>query len=273
MDKRQQYIVCGLVVLVAVVLLNLPDQQAGRLKLALGGLFLPFFGAAASAQRLADGAAQALAPRSALQRRIEQLQKENDDLRLRLAQAEQVLHENVRLREALGWSQRTSRPFKLASVVGQDPANWWRSLHIDIGSRDGVRANMTVLVPEGIVGRVSEAGLARSRVTLVGDPSFRFSAQVLDGSDQRVVARGAISPSTSSLNRSLVNLIFLPGDSLIKPGQMVVTSGEEGGVFARGIPVGRIVDVRTNDFGIDLEARVKLSVNLNRLEEVWVLMQ
>jgi len=58
----------------------------------------------------------------------------------------------------------------------------------------------------------------------------------------------------------------------LKPGQTVATSGD-GGVFPKGIIVGQIVDVRTNDFGLNLEARVKLAVNLNRLEVVWVLTQ
>jgi len=51
----------------------------------------------------------------------------------------------------------------------------------------------------------------------------------------------------------------------------VVTSGD-GSVFPKGVPIGQIVDVRTNDFGLFLEARVKLGVNLNQIETVWVLM-
>ena len=54
------------------------------------------------------------------------------------------------------------------------------------------------------------------------------------------------------------------------PGQSVETSGD-GGVFPRGIPIGRIVDVRSKDYGLSKEARVKLSVNLGALEEVMVM--
>jgi rod shape-determining protein MreC len=107
---------------------------------------------------------------------------------------------------------------------------------------------------------------------LVGDPSCRFSAQVQEARDGSVVAKGIIEPSASSFSRLLVNLIYVPGGSLLKPGQTVLTSGD-GGVFQKGILVGQIVDVRTNDFGLNLEARVKLAVNLNRLEFVWVLTQ
>jgi rod shape-determining protein MreC len=50
----------------------------------------------------------------------------------------------------------------------------------------------------------------------------------------------------------------------------VVTSGE-GGIFPKGIPIGKIVDVQPVDYGSRTEARVKLAANLNALEEVWVM--
>jgi len=59
---------------------------------------------------------------------------------------------------------------------------------------------------------------------------------------------------------------------LLKPGQSVMTGGDSM-IFPKGITIGHIVDVRTNDYGLNLEARVKLAVNLNRLELVWVLLQ
>ena len=80
------------------------------------------------------------------------------------------------------------------------------------------------------------------------------------------------SSDLSTLDRLLVDLIYMPGGSLLKPGQLVTTSGD-GGIFQKGIAVGQIVDVRTNDYGLNLEARVKLAVNLNRLEQVWVMTQ
>ena len=69
----------------------------------------------------------------------------------------------------------------------------------------------------------------------------------------------------------MVDLSFLPGNSGARPGQTVQTSGD-GGVFRGGIAIGKIVDVRTKDYGLSTEARVKLSADLSTLEEVWVMM-
>src|SRR5438477_2930205 len=272
MLKRQYYMTVGLVLLVVLVVLNLPDQTAGKLKLAVGGLFLPLFGIAGAAQNLVEQADHTLAPRSTLLKQIDDLRKENQLLREQLMQTQEAWRENAQLRQALNWQRRVPWPLKLARVIGQDPANWWRAVSIDVGSHDGIRTNMTVLTAEGLVGRIAEVALYRSHVVMVGDPNCRFSAQVQDPRDKSVVAKGIISPSASTLDRLLVDLIYMPGGSLLKPGQLVTTSGD-GGIFQKGIAVGQIVDVRTNDYGLNLEARVKLAVNLNRLEQVWVMTQ
>ena len=77
MLKRQYYLTAGLVLLVALIVLNLPEDQAGKLKLTVGGLFLPLFGMAGSAQSLIEQTGNSLAPRSALLKEIEQLSKDS----------------------------------------------------------------------------------------------------------------------------------------------------------------------------------------------------
>jgi rod shape-determining protein MreC len=271
MLKRQYYIAFGLVLFVVLVVLNLPDQKAGKLKLAIGGLFLPLFGMAGSAQNLADQAGKTFTSRGALLNELDRLRRENQQLQSLLLQAQEAWRENGQLRRALGWQQRALWQLKPARVIGHDPANWWRTIWIDVGRRDEVRTNMAVLTADGLVGRITDVGFDRSHVVLVGDPNCRFSAQIQQPADKSIVAKGIISPSASSLDRLLVDLIWVPGGSLLKPGQSVVTSGD-GGIFPKGLAVGHIVDVRTNDFGMNLEARVKLAVNLNHLEHVWVIM-
>ena len=272
MLKRQYYITIGLVLLVVLGVLNLPEPTAGKLKLAVGGLFLPLFGIAGATRNLVEQTGNTLVPRSTLLKQIEEMRRENQQLRDQLAQAQEALRENAQLRQALNWQRRVLWQLKPARVIGQDPANWWRTIIIDVGLREGLRPNMPVLTAEGLVGRIEKVGPDRSSVVMVGDPNCRFSAQVQDPRDKSIAAKGIISPSVSSMNRLLVDLIYVPGVAVLKPGQSVVTSGD-GVTFPKGITVGQIVDVRTNDYGMNLEARVNLAVNLNRLEQVWVLLQ
>src|ERR1051325_218883 len=234
MLKRQYSFATGLVLLIVLVLLNLPEQPAARLKLALGGLFLPLFGIAGSVQQLTQQIGNTLVPRGTLLKQIEQLRKENEELRQQLMQLQEAWRENAQLRQALGWQRRVPWALQPARVIGQDPANWWRTVSIDVGSRDRIRPNMPVLTAGGLVGRIDKVGPDRSSVILVGDPNCRFSAQVQDLRDKSIAAKGIVEPNAVSLDRSLVDLKYLPGTSPIKPGQTVMTSGD-GGIFPKGI--------------------------------------
>ncbi len=82
--------------------------------------------------------------------------------------------------------------------------------------------------------------------------------------------QGRLGPS-GPLETELALLSYLPRTSSLKPGQNVVTSGL-GGIFPKGIAIGKVVDARPVEFGLYVEARVKLAANLNALEEVWVLL-
>jgi rod shape-determining protein MreC len=266
MLKRSQYIALGLVVLATLVILNLPVETTARLKVSIGSLFLPLFGLASSSQQVAGKAVDAVVPRGELLKQNEQLRQENEQFRVQAMRLEGVERENARLRELLGWQPLQPWKLKLARVVLREPANWWRNVVIDLGSRDGVQVNMPVLTPEGLVGRVSNVWLTRSQVVLLGDPGCKVAVRV----DSQTRDTGIIGPG-GPLNKDLVELGYLSKASNLKPGQRVKTSGE-GGVFPKGIPVGTILDWQQVEYGLYTVARVKLSADLNALEEVWVLL-
>ncbi len=267
MLKRSHYIALGVVVLVTVALLKLPGRTALQLKLAISGLFLPLFGLAGSAHHATEKAGNAVVPRAELVRQLEQLQKDNQQLRLHAMQAEETSRENTRLRQQLGMPRQYPWKMKLARVVARDPANWWRTIKIDLGTRDGVVVNAPVLTPEGLVGRVAETGYTHSQVVLLGDPNCRVAVLIKETGDNGVIAPASSSP----LDNTLVDLSYLSRTSKLQAGQMVVTSGL-GGIFPKGIVIGQIVDHRSVDFGLYNEARVRLEVRMNALEEAWVMM-
>ena len=265
MFKRKNYLAPGAVTLVAALLLSLPSGAASRIKLATGGLFAPFFGAVNAASQLPGAAMDAVMPRSRLLKEIENLRTENQRLEVQSLQAATILQENTQLRAQIGWQKQSPWKLKLAGVVLRDPANWWRVVGIDLGSRDGIRENLPVLTRDGLVGRVSSVGYARSQVVLLGDPGCRVSARVVNpAQNMGVVTTGG------PLDTSLVNLTYLSGDAKLESGQKVVTSGE-GEAFPPGIPIGQIVDFNQVENGLYAEARVKLSANLGALDQVWVL--
>lgn len=268
MLKRPHYIALGLIVVLTLILLNLPSQTTARLKLAMGSLFLPLFGFANASQQLAGDAGDALLPRRELLKQNEALRRENQELRLELARTEDTTHENDRLRKLVGWQQQQPWKLKLATVVLREPANWWRSIQINVGSRDGIHTNLPVLTPDGaLAGRIVAVTPNRSVVMLVGDPKCRVAARV-DNETRDTGIIGASGP----LESEFVELGYLSRNANLKPGQRVVTSGE-GGVFPPNILIGLVVDSHSVEYGQAELARVKLAANLSALEEVWVRME
>ncbi len=265
MLKRKHYIAVILIVVVVVVLFKLPGQTLGKLKLAITGLFLPAMSTAGAARDLSDKAGNTLTTRSGLLKQNEQLRRENTDLKFQLQQSAAIANENARLTQLLGLPWRYPGKRKAARVIARDPANWWRSVQIDVGNRDGVSNNAPVLTVEGLVGRVSVAGDTRSQVILLGDPTLRVAAMV-ENKETGIIMTSSSNPQDDNM----VDLGYLAGNSQVRPGQTVTTWGE-GKIFPYGIPIGKIVDSKKNDNGLTVEARVRLFANISALEEVWVM--
>lgn len=265
MFKRPYYIAVALVALLTLVGLNLPGDATTRLKLALGSIFLPLFGAAGGIQQVAARTGDSLLPKGELIRANEVLRRQNDELRALAVQTAEIARENDRLRQLVGWQKQTPWKLKLARVLSHDPANWWRAIQIDLGSRDGLRENLPVLTPDGLVGRVTEVSLMRAKIVLIGDPNCKVPAVVEnDTRDKGMIVSGG------PFDGSFVRLTYLVNNASLKPGLKVVTS-DLSAIYPKGIPIGIIADVRPVESGLYLEAEVKLSAKLSSLEEVWVL--
>jgi rod shape-determining protein MreC len=266
MFKHKNYLALGAVVIVAVVLLSLPTRVTSRLKLAVGSWFLPLFGLSSAAQQIPADLADSVLPRRELLKQIDTLRRENQQLRSQAVQNSAIARENDQLRSLLGWQKNVPWKVKPANVVMRDPANWWRTVQIDVGSRDGVRVDLPIISSSGsLVGRVSSVSLTRSQVVLIGDQNCRVSATVENAARDMgvVVASGPV-------DTTLVQLTYLASSANLKPGQNVVTSGL-GEVFPKGIPIGQIVYAHAVEYGLYTEAQVKLNANLGSLEQVWVL--
>jgi rod shape-determining protein MreC len=265
MLKQKNYLALGAVVLAAIILLSLPSRATARLKLAVGSWFLPLFGLAGAAQQLPADLADSVLSRRELLHQVDSLRRENQQLRSQAVQGVAIARENDQLRALFNWQRQSPWRLKLANVVMRDPANWWRTVQIDLGTRDGLRENLPVITDAGLVGRVSSVSLTRAQVILVGDPNCRVSAIVENASrDMGVLLAGG------TLDTSLVELTYLASSANLKPGQGVITSGL-GGIFPKGIPIGQVVDSRSVEYGLYTDARVKLNANLGSLEQVWVL--
>jgi rod shape-determining protein MreC len=267
MNLRPYVYATGFVLVLTAVLLALPARSAGQVKLVAGSFFVPLFSAEAGLQRARNFAASKTATREELLEQNQRLALTNEVLRIQIQQLRATAEENKVLRIQVAFAATNQWELRLGQVIGRDPANWWRTLQINLGSRHGVREGLPVLTPDGLVGRVHEVHPNRSRVALIGDPACRLSINVQPSRENGILT----ADGATVFNHTIVNLQFLPAHTEARAGDPVVTSGL-GRLFPRGIPVGKLLSVAPAPGALNSNARVKLAVDSSRLNEVWVIL-
>ncbi len=192
-----------------------------------------------------------------------QLQREAAIRERRISQLEEQSLETQRLQGLLAIRDTSRADFLAARVVGRDTSNWFKTILIDRGSRAGIRRNLPVIAPDGLVGRVLEVTPILSKVQLITDP-----VSAAGGLVQRTRVAGVVF---GNLGAGLV-VRYLPQLADVAVGDEMITSGL-GGVFPKGIPVGRVASVERRSGALFQEATLQPKVDLSRLEEVLILLQ
>lgn len=199
----------------------------------------------------------------ALREENQRLRQESAILQRRISQLEEHALETQRLQGLLAMRETSRTNYLAARIVGKDATNWFKTVLIDRGSQAGLRRNLPVVAPDGLVGRVVEVTPFTAKVQLITDP---ISAS--GGLLQRTRVTGIVS---GNLGAGL-KVRYLPLLADVAVGDEVVTSGM-GGVFPKGIPVGRVVAVERKSGALFQEAVLQPKVDLGRLEEVLILME
>jgi rod shape-determining protein MreC len=190
------------------------------------------------------------------------LQREAAILQRRIDQLEEQVLETQRLQGLLAMREAWRAEFVAARVVGKDATNWFKTILIDRGSRAGMRRNLPVVAPDGLVGRIVDVTPSTAKVQLITDPVSAAGALM-----QRTRVTGIV---IGNLGAGL-RVRYLPLLADVVVGDEVVTSGM-GGIFPKGIPVGRVTAVERTSGALFQEAVLQPKVDLGRLEEVVVLM-
>ena len=188
-----------------------------------------------------------------------ELEREVQIARVKLAEVDAVRQENRRLKSALGLSDREAEPVALGRLIGSTSSSARRFAYISAGSADGVRPEMPVVSPMGLVGRILETGRHSARVLLLTDSESMVP--VRRASDD-VVAFAEGRPD-GSLRLRLINLGLNP----LKQGDVFVTSGA-GGLFRPNIPVA-VVDEVTRDGAIARLLSNPAATDFVSIEPVW----
>ncbi len=208
---------------------------------------------------------------------------ERDVARLRTlaAEGEALEAEVSRLRALLDFTPPVACRWLVAPVLSRGgTAAVWQSVRLGKGSLQGVRKGDPVIVPDGLVGRVTDVSPHTSDVMLISDPNSRVACE-LDAPDAGVgVVRGILygggAQPASDPKLTLLYVVdplrlrYLAREFEPAPRTRVVTSGL-GQTFPKGLTVGYVLESKMEPNGLAREAAVMPAVEMASLHEVFIL--
>ena len=165
-------------------------------------------------------------------RQNSELKRQNRAMLQRMVEAKAIVQENRQLRAALQLREHSRKTLAVGRIVGSSFNSPRRFAILSVGSSDGVQVGMPVRSPDGLVGRVIDAGALASRVLLVSDRANIVPARLL---------RGGIPVISQGRGDGTVDVRPLEvGRNPFKRGDIIITSGT-GGLYPPLVPIARIV--------------------------------
>ncbi len=220
-------------------------------------------GAQDGVSRLWAGFTELSEIRNELQKTREQLQKyesisgELNDLK----------SENDRLRKLLGLRDDVTYESVPASIISKDPDNWFRTIVLNRGEKDGIKLNMPVIAYSGgqkaVVGKISEVRGSISRVSPIISPDIKIGVKLMDSNYPGLL-------SGLSVTSNLCIMDYISKEAHLGRNTFVVTSGQ-GGVFPPGIIIG-VVDrpILVNSSAYQ-RAVIRPLIDFGVVEEVFII--
>lgn len=266
--NRGKIILIGVTVILIIImaLSTVPALKPNIVSKAVGVIISP-------AQKVISSAINSTQNFFSFMFNMEEYQKENEELRQRVAvlekeirETEELKKENTRLRSMLDMRERTVEyATETAEVIAKDSGNWFNSFTVDKGSADGVELYDPVINYKGLVGYVSDVGPTYSKVTSIIDSTSSVAATVKRTADSAVV-EGDLKLQEQGRCR----MVYVDKDSIITVGDDLETSGM-GGIYPKGIYIGKIIEITNDGTELSQQATVETAVDFDSVSEVLII--
>lgn len=198
---------------------------------------------------------------TATQETLSDLREENERLLAKNAELQEEAQAAKRLQDLLGLQSSYSLQSTAARIISTSTDSWSRTVVIDRGSSSGLAIGMPVTNSSGAIGQIIECGPTSATVRLIADENSSVSALV-----QSSRAQGVLKGSAGGT----LHLTLIATDQSVSVGDSVVTSGL-GGVYPKGLPLGRVLSVNKNDGDLYYTIVVEPPSSAESFEEVLVI--
>jgi rod shape-determining protein MreC len=195
----------------------------------------------------------------ALKQQLADLTAENR--RLALYEAENR-HLSSLLRIAQKYPEYASQG---TSVIAKNPGVWYDGFTIDKGTKSGLSANMVLIAPEGLVGKVLESGATFSKAQSILDSRSSVPAMSLRTGDL-----GVVKGDYTLLHSGLCKMEYIDAEAEIMVGDEIITSNLSD-IYPAGISIGKVLEIETDPNGLTKYAIIAPYVDLKHLDTMLVI--
>jgi len=192
------------------------------------------------------------------------LQQQNILLQDELSKLRSIEKENQELKSLLRLEESYNYPLQITRVVTKQLNTLNNSLSVNVGSNEGIQLGMPLINSDGLIGKVILAASNYSQVMPLSHPLFRVSAQI-----QGSKANGIITWDISSPSYLIMD--FVPKTVPIDTGMVIQTSGL-GNEFPAGIPIGQVVDFRSQEGTNTQQLKIEPFSKLNEVSEGFIVL-
>lgn len=194
------------------------------------------------------------------------LKAQLEDFAVLQSELTDVTSENNKFRELIDKTESLKAfDAQQATVIARNPDQWEEKLILDKGAVHGVEKNMAVLTASGLVGKIILVTPYTSEVELLytNNPNYRVSAMVQGEKE----VYGLIEGYDEERNELIMKRI--DSNFEVKEGESVISSGL-GGIFPKGVLIGEVTEVSTDDYGLTKMAYVKPAADFSLIEHVVI---
>lgn len=194
----------------------------------------------------------------------ENLKENNKELEEALRELEIIKAENKELKEQLNLTEKYKEYETVpATIINRDVTNYSSVLAISVGKIDGIEVDMPVISDKGLVGHIIAVDQNTSKVQTIVDSSSTITA-LISTSREAIICKGSLE------GKGVLKATYIPTEATIVGGDLVETSGV-GGIYPKGIQIGKISKVVNTKNVTDRYALIETTVDFDKLETVLVI--
>ncbi len=257
-------IIITIIILILIVILSNGEDNSNFLQNAVTNLIMPIQNGLTYLKNGLSGNNAFFSDIDYLKEENKQLKEKNSELEQSLRELENIKTENETLKEYMNLSEKYGEYKTIPGyVINKDISNYSKTIVINIGKKDGVEVNMTVIGNEGLVGHVISVTESNAKVQTIIDTASSVSCS-MSTTKEAIVCKGTLD------EKSALKAMYIPTDANIIQGDSIETSGI-GGIYPKGIHVGTVKKVTNTQNLTDRYALVEAAIDFDKLDAVLVI--